>query len=71
MMLICSNVLKDIGLSVLFVTVAEEEKPFSKYMCNCLSPYHYTWLKKFKFITKEKKSWQVILKLLTIFKTNM
>lgn len=30
MMLICSNVLKDIGLSVLFVTVAEEEKPFSK-----------------------------------------
>lgn len=55
MMLICSNVLKDIGLSVLFVTVAEEEKPFSKYMCNCLSPYHYTWLKLFKFITKEKK----------------
>lgn len=32
MMLICSNVLKDIGLSVLFVTVAEEEKPFSKFI---------------------------------------
>lgn len=45
MMLISSNVLKDIGLGDLFVTVAEEENFFSKYVCNCLSPYHYTWLK--------------------------